>query len=450
MSESITRPGLLGTLTRLWLLRRLPGPLPAVHDGVLAIIAIAAFALWVVLDRSSVGEDAAFSAYSLPNVGWYALIGLWIALAIARRSAPQIPFRSAMFVIVALAPALALLGGLVDVIVGDDLLVYANAILALYVVVYVARAARSITGKSQIPAVAGIALVLIGLGWFNSYYGISPALWYETDTEEDSAQATAWSRSEALLFDQPARIDAALGRMKTAAPKTPAVTSPPRVFFLGFAGMGEQRVFAEEIKLAAYNIGRRYGSDERSVLLVNDRRDVDKQPFATESGLRYALKGIAARMNIDRDVLFLALSSHGSEDPVLSVSNSSLPLRDLTGTALASALKDSGIKWKVIVISACHAGAFIPFLRDDYTAVLTAAAADRTSFGCTDDRDLTYFGEAFYRDAIPATKTLRAAFAQTVTNIAVREKDEDMKPSKPQAFFGQKMDQKLAEIERVP
>ena len=78
-----------------------------------------------------------------------------------------------------------------------------------------------------------------------------------------------------------------------------------------------------------------------------------------------------------------------------------LPLRDLTGEALADALRASGIKWRVIVISACHSGAFIESLKDPYTMVITAAAPDRTSFGCSDDRDLTYFGEAFFRDSLP-------------------------------------------------
>jgi hypothetical protein len=163
--------------------------------------------------------------------------------------------------------------------------------------------------------------------------------------------------------------------------------------------------------------------------------------------LKLALKRIASRMNLDRDVLFLALSSHGSAEPSLSVSNGYLPLRDLTGTDLAAALKESGIKWRVIVVSACHAGAFINTLSDDNTIILTAAAADRTSFGCSDDRNLTYFGEAFYRDAFPKSASLRQAFVLATADIASREQREGITPSNPQAFFGPAMDQKLAQIE---
>ncbi len=69
-----------------------------------------------------------------------------------------------------------------------------------------------------------------------------------------------------------------------------------------------------------------------------------------------------------------------------------LELSPLTPTALARMLQDSGIKWRVVVVSACYSGGFIEPLRDDNSIVITAAAADRTSFGCEAGRDFTYFG----------------------------------------------------------
>jgi hypothetical protein len=150
-------------------------------------------------------------------------------------------------------------------------------------------------------------------------------------------------------------------------------------------------------------------------------------------------------MNPERDILFLSLSSHGSDEPLLSVSNGILPLEQVTGDNLASALRDSGIKWRVIVISACHAGAFIAPLKDADTVVITAAAADRTSFGCSDDRDLTYFGEAFYRDALPRAKSLQDAFALTRSAIAAREQVEKVTASDPQAYFGARIEQLLSQ-----
>jgi len=178
--------------------------------------------------------------------------------------------------------------------------------------------------------------------------------------------------------------------------------------------------------------------------LINDERDLERAPLASVSGLTYALQGLASRMDLDTDVLFLSISSHGSADPVIAVSNSQFPLNSLTRDDLVDALQASGIKWRVIIISACYAGGFINALRDPKTVVITAAAADRTSFGCSNDSDLTYFGEAFYRDALPGAHTLREAFDAAKTAIAARESREHVTPSNPQAYFGSEIESKLA------
>jgi hypothetical protein len=121
-------------------------------------------------------------------------------------------------------------------------------------------------------------------------------------------------------------------------------------------------------------------------------------------------------------------------------------LKDLSATDLASALQESGIKWRVIVISACHAGSFIDELHNANTIVITASAAEKTSFGCSDERDLTYFGEAFYRDALPRATSLRKAFEIAAADIIAREKREDIEASDPQAFFGEEIERHLATL----
>src|SRR6185295_1862294 len=110
-------------------------------------------------------------------------------------------------------------------------------------------------------------------------------------------------------------------------------------------------------------------------------------------------------------VLFLVLSSHGTRDAMIEVSNTGIPARGLAAETLANLLREAGIQWRVVVVSACFSGAFVEPLADAHTIVLTAASKSRSSFGCSDDRDLTYFGEALFRDAMPAAPDLRAAFA---------------------------------------
>jgi len=151
-------------------------------------------------------------------------------------------------------------------------------------------------------------------------------------------------------------------------------------------------------------------------------------------------------MDLGKDVLFLAISSHGSEDPAIAVSNSQFPLQSLTPEELAQALQDAGIEWRVIVISACYAGGFIGALRDPKTVIITAAAADRTSFGCSNDSELTYFGEAFYGQALPRARSLRDAFDAAKTAVAERESREHVTASDPQAYFGEEIEAKLARM----
>ena len=234
------------------------------------------------------------------------------------------------------------------------------------------------------------------------------------------------------------QIDQLLAAMPTRS------SSNPRAFFLGFAGVGDEKVFAQEIELASHILGERYDIADRKLSLINDQRDLERSPLATVSRLKYALHGIASHMNLEQDVLFLSISSHGARDPAIIVANAQLPLQDLTDEDLATALRESGIQWRVIIISACYAGGFMKGLSNPHTIVIAAAAADRTSFGCSNDRDLTYFGEAFYRDALPTAHSLRDAFNTAKSAIQQRERLEHITPSNPQAYFGMKMEAKIA------
>ena len=67
----------------------------------------------------------------------------------------------------------------------------------------------------------------------------------------------------------------------------------------------------------------------------------------------------------------------------------------MTPQEVAAVLDREGIKNRVVIVSACYSGTFVPPLANDNTIVLTAADAKSTSFGCAPERDWTYFGDAF-------------------------------------------------------
>lgn len=427
-SESSLPVG-LADIWRLWFLRRPSPSVTGASDRTIAMTASIAILGWIALDRLGSGTDSMFMAWSLPVMGFYILLALTVAYVTARVSVPRLPLRATLYVATVAMPFLVVLSWAIEFRVPDSSKTAANVLLFLYMFVYGAVALRHILGSWPIGATGLLGLMLIGYYFAEQHAYWSASVWLPAPaTAEDypGSRATA----ETLLFDQRSKIEQDVKAMQ--AP----IGEEPKIYFVGFAGVGDQRVFAEEIKLAARTVGRRFDVGDRQVLLINDRRDIARYPIATSTSLTYALKELGEKMNRERDILFLALSSHGSASPLLSVTNGLVSLEQLTGKELREALDKSGIKRKIIVISACHAGAFIPVLSDSNSIIITAAAAEKTSFGCSDDRDLTYFGEAFYRDALPIAGDLRSAFEDAKRAIGLREQHENQSASDPQAYFG--------------
>ena len=426
----------LTSLLRLWGLREVRPDSPP--TSLLLVWSLVWLLLWLAIDWLEALPDPQFLVAGVPLLAWYALAILGLAAFLRRQSHPQPAFEASLLLCLGLVPLPLLLAALAAPFLTPLGLCAAAIIVLIYSFFYLARGLRAFTGESQrIAAGAGIAL-LVGFIWLTDTLDVIPDLWAAPEVEEAAADTDSHADPETLLFEQSMRIDQALAAIR------PDASANPKAFFLGFAGVGEQKVFAQEIGLASRVLSERYAMDDRVLSLINDERDLERTPLASVSGLKYALRGLAARMNLDRDVLFLAISSHGTQDPAIAVSNSELPLNDLTDEDLAEALSDSGIKWRVIIISACYAGGFIDSLKDPRTIVITAAAADRTSFGCSNDADLTYFGEAFYRDALPEARSLRDAFEKAKSAVAMRERRERVDPSRPQAYFGAEMEAKLA------
>jgi hypothetical protein len=110
-------------------------------------------------------------------------------------------------------------------------------------------------------------------------------------------------------------------------------------------------------------------------------------------------------------------------------------------------LDDAGIKWRIIVVSACYSGGFISALKDDYTLIMTASDADRTSFGCGSKSDATYFGDALFQHALRFEDSFVKAFQNAKQRIAEREHAEHRRPSEPQLYVGTEMAAKLPQLE---
>ena len=238
---------------------------------------------------------------------------------------------------------------------------------------------------------------------------------------DDPELREAGRQVEAALMGQRKLLDDALAAL---APGRRGVID---LYLLAVGGDGSQEVFRREVEFVRAEFDARFGTRSRSVALVNSRSTVTTQPMATQTSIGEALKAIAARMDRDEDILFLFLTSHGSRDHAFSLKQNWMTLRDLTAADLGRLLKESGIRYKVVVVSACYSGGFIDPLKDDHTLIITAARHDRASFGCADEADLTWFGRAYFKEALPAARSFQEAFARADALVAEWEKKQQPK-----------------------
>ena len=232
------------------------------------------------------------------------------------------------------------------------------------------------------------------------------------------------------------------------APQRPGVED---LYFLGVAPYALQDTFATELGTVRELMDRRFDTQGRSLVLVNHPATVTRVPIATAANLRTALAQFGEIMNVEEDVLFLYVTTHGSKDHELSFEWPPLNLRQVNPSMLARMLADSGIRWRVIVLSACYSGGFIETLRDDHTAVITASDADHPSFGCETESNSTWFGRAFFDEALReeaagGSYSLEAAFERARKTVTEREKSAGYDPSNPQMVLGDALRGKLRSL----
>jgi hypothetical protein len=237
-------------------------------------------------------------------------------------------------------------------------------------------------------------------------------------------------RIEQALTRQPEMVAAAIAAL---APQTPGKRD---VYFLGVAGWGDQDVFRKEVRAVRSLFERTFGARKKAVSLVNHPDTIDTAPMATGQTIEAALMGISQAMDPDEDLLVMFLTSHGQEWNGFGLRLNERDFGNLTTAQLARMLGASRIRNRVVVVSSCFSGQFVPALAEENTLLITAAASDRPSFGCSSGAEWTYFGEAFFKNALPKYKKFAPAFVEASARIEEREKKEGFDPSVPQIRVG--------------
>lgn len=283
---------------------------------------------------------------------------------------------------------------------------------------------------------SGAALLLAGLMCGN-WLLLSPDryVYSAADLDPDffglmqEPQAAIAGSAEQVMYAQPRLLEEALRRIRPGAPGV------PELFVLAFGGDGNENVFRNEVEYAEQLFSQRFGASQRVLKLINSPHTVQQHPLATLSNLRAALRGLHEHMD-NEDLLFVFLTSHGSEDHQIYVNLNPLALDQISPDDLASALREAEIGPRVVLVSACYSGGFLQALEDPRAMVITAARADRPSFGCGTESQITYFGRAFLVEALNQTLDFSEAFELARAAVTRREQEEQQQPSFPQIQTG--------------
>ncbi|GFO67034.1 hypothetical protein GMLC_06130 [Geomonas limicola] len=284
---------------------------------------------------------------------------------------------------------------------------------------------------------SALLLVLVALVplWFFS----RADLWVSAG--QGGSESGELQLNESVLAAQGRLLDSQLASL------LPGERGRSHFYFVGFAGDATQDVFLKEVLAAQQVFDRRFRTFGRSLVLANNPQSASTLPFASASNLEKALVRLGQVMNRDSDVLVLFLTSHGSRDHELEVSNPPLDLDQVTPEMVRKMLAKSGIRWKVLVVSACFSGGFIDPLKGEDTLIITAADARSESFGCGFGEKFTWFGEAFLDRGLKSSFSFSDAFVKARAIIRKWEEEQGETPSNPQIWVGREIGRKLRQME---
>jgi hypothetical protein len=278
--------------------------------------------------------------------------------------------------------------------------------------------------------------------------------------EFDARNANWWEVLYARYHEKNGEARAATGEIarieKTQAALLQAEVAqlaPPRqgatdVYALGLAGCAEQDVFLKELDGGLAAIANVLPIKDRTIRLINHPETLNTVALANPQNFAAAVHAIGAVMNKEEDVLVLLMTSHGDERGFMLQSPGTTIA--LTPRQVAAILDSEGIKNRVVIVSACYSGIFLPPLANDTTIVMTASDGKSTSFGCVPERDWTYFGDALFRQSLHPGTDFANAFDHARILIHGWELMDHAQPSNPQGHFGPTLVGKLAPLFASP
>lgn len=399
-------------------------------------------------DHFRVGAQAQFNPWGLSS---YSLsLTLLLFACVAAAWLYRMPYlvlellvvtMSAMPVIYA---ATLLLDGVyaqVPPVLPQRLIYYSYYLLVAWQALIFFRSLKLLTAR-RLPRLLPVFAVFFAIAILPLYYLPHTDFWLAGRNEAATSAPRKWVNAEQVFYRQPDLIAEVKTRL---LPERPGISD---LYFVGMGSYAPQDVFMKEVQYIRRQFDARFDTRDRSVALINNEKTAQDTPLASSSNLSLVLDHLGSIMRTDDDILFLFITSHGSEKHELATDFWPLMLNPITPEDIKTKLDHAAIKWRVIVISACYSGGFIEPLKSDYSLIITAARQDKTSFGCSNENDFTYFGEAYFKDQLNKQLSFTKAFQQAAQAIAEREKKEGIEASYPQIYIGGAIKNKLQELEK--
>lgn len=257
----------------------------------------------------------------------------------------------------------------------------------------------------------------------------------------DAGTEIETSRSPALELAEHRALDRALA---TLAPQRKGVVDA----YVVAVALDSDPVFGREAREAGRVLARRYDAAGRTIVLAGtDGTAPSALPRGSPANIGMTLARIRELIDPAEDVLVLYTTSHGA--PIGIVYNDGNEgYGILSANRLAGMLAGLGIDRRLVIVSACFSGTFVPALAGRDTAVLTASVADRTSFGCQSDNDWTFFGDALINHAFRKRQPLTDAAREAASLVDEWERRGQLTPSLPQVSIGPGAQAWLAALDR--
>ena len=212
-----------------------------------------------------------------------------------------------------------------------------------------------------------------------------------------------------------------------------AAASPLRVVLIG--GDKSEAVFDNATRALAANLVKR-GIPKISITRLSARPEEIRQDGVRTASADLILSKISSMHPGPGQGCLVFATSHGVQGRGMYLSTFN---EVLTPAALDAALDAGcGAAPTVVIVSACYSGGFArtPMARPT-RVILTAARADRPSFGCGAGLRYTYFDECLLQ-AMDNESAWKAVSVRVRDCVKAKETESRFPSSGPQAFFGER------------